>query len=163
MLQAAAGLDALRRLRCGTRTVPLRTRHTFSGAAYFNFSHVSRSDRVLNPPKKQFQKRRPVRSNVHERSSQGGSRCFWFGEAKMFGPTPLPACLPACLACCSPLSCESRCQSRTLRDFTFYWTGGKKRGWTSVSFQMEEPKQRQQINSFRDMKRTGRTNLALTY
>lgn len=56
MLQAAAGLDALRLLGCGTRTVPLRTRHTFSGAAYFNFTHGSRSDRVLTPPEKQLQK-----------------------------------------------------------------------------------------------------------
>lgn len=47
----------------------------------------------------------------------------WLDKSKMFVPTPpLPDCLPL------PLCVRgASAQARTLRGFTFYWTGGKTR------------------------------------
>lgn len=156
MLQAAAGLDALRVLCCGTRTVPLRTRHTFSGAAYFNFSHVSGSDRVLNPLKITPKTAASPRQRPWAQQPRG-VEVFLVRWGEDVG-TNSAACLlllPSELRV--PLSLTHAAWFHILLD------RGGGQGWTSVSFQMEEPKQRQQINSFRDIYRPGRTNLASTY
>lgn len=158
MLQAAAGLDALRVLCCGTRTVPLRTRHTFSGAAYFNFSHVSGSDRVLNPWKTTPKTAASPRQRPWAQQPRG-VEVFLVRWGEDVG-TNSAACLPAAAAplwAASPAVTHARCVISH-----FIGRGKKKKqGWTSVSFQMEEPKQRQQINSFRDIYRPGRHKFSL--
>lgn len=83
-----------------------------------------RSDRALNPQRIRRTAAGP--RHVREQGAAGAQLevfLVWLDKSKMFVPTPpLPDCLPL------PL-CVRRAsaQARTLRGFTFYWTGGKTR------------------------------------
>lgn len=124
-------------LRCGTRPVRLRTRHTFSGAARFTFGHLlslllnPRGDWALNPkwiPANGEQSEACPRA-AWAAGEQLGLFFGWLGQVEDVRTNSAAWLSAAAAPCTRPLR-----HARTLRGFTFYWTErGRNQGRTFLS------------------------------